>query len=144
MILKVGMQEGTETSSGHPEETAFGFWRGDVYAANCPTRRLLDRIADKWTVLLLTTLAAGPMRFNALKRRIDGVSQKMLSQTLRQIERDGLVTRTVEATVPVSVTYAITPLGLTLVEALKPMINWAETRMAEVALAQAAHDAGRP
>ncbi len=144
MILKAGMQEGTETSSGHPEETAFRFWRGDVYAANCPTRLLLDRIADKWTVLLLTTLAAGPMRFNALKRRIDGVSQKMLSQTLRQIERDGLVTRTVEATVPVSVTYAITPLGLTLVEALKPMINWAETQMAEVALAQTAYDAGRP
>jgi DNA-binding HxlR family transcriptional regulator len=84
------------------------------------------------------------MRFNALKRRIDGVSQKMLSQTLRQIERDGLVTRTVEATVPVSVTYAITPLGLTLVEALKPMINWAETQMSEVALAQAGYDAGRP
>jgi DNA-binding HxlR family transcriptional regulator len=144
VILEVSMQEGTETSSGHPEETASGFWRGDVYAANCPTRLLLDRIADKWTVLLLTTLAAGPMRFNALKRRIDGVSQKMLSQTLRQIERDGLVTRTVEATVPVSVTYAITPLGLTLVEALKPMINWAETQMSEVALAQAGYDAGRP
>ncbi|MGH7018861.1 MAG: winged helix-turn-helix transcriptional regulator [Brevundimonas sp.] len=137
------MQEGTETSSGHPAETASGFWRGDVYAANCPTRLLLDRIADKWTVLLLTTLASEPMRFNALKRRIDGVSQKMLSQTLRQIERDGLVTRTVEATASVSVTYAVTPLGLTLVQALQPVIDWAETRMPAVALAQAGYDAAQ-
>ncbi|MNE88707.1 HTH-type transcriptional activator HxlR [compost metagenome] len=81
------------------------------------------------------------MRFNALKRRIEGVSQKMLSQTLRQMERDGLATRSVEATVPVSVTYAITPLGQTLVQALQPVIDWAETRMPEVALAQADYDA---
>jgi len=135
------MQEGTEISSGHPAETASALWRGDVYAANCSTRLLLDRIADKWTVLLLTTLADEPMRFNALKRRIEGVSQKMLSQTLRQMERDGLATRSVEATVPVSVTYAITPLGLTLVAALQPVIDWAETRMPQVAAAQAAYDA---
>ncbi|MNC45765.1 HTH-type transcriptional activator HxlR [compost metagenome] len=86
------------------------------------------------------TLADGPMRFNALKRRIEGVSQKMLSQTLRQMERDGLATRSVEATVPVSVTYAITPLGQTLVQALQPVIDWAETRMPEVELAQASYD----
>lgn len=134
------MQEGTEISSGHLAETGQGVWRGDVYAASCPTRLLLDRIADKWTVLLLTTLAVQPMRFNALKRRIEGVSQKMLSQTLRQMERDGLVTRSVEATVPVSVTYAITPLGETLVQALQPVIDWAETRMPEVGLAQVAYD----
>lgn len=135
------MQEGTEISSGHLEETAPVFTRGDVYAADCPTRRLLDRIADKWTTLLLTTLDTGPMRFNALKRRIGGVSQKMLSQTLRQMERDGLVLRHVEATVPVSVTYEITPLGRTLVTALKPMIDWAETRMVEVDKAGQAYDA---
>ena len=134
------MQEGTEISSGHPSVTAAAEWRGDVYAANCPTRLLLDRIADKWTVLLLTTLADEPMRFNALKRRIEGVSQKMLSQTLRQLERDGLVSRTVEATVPVSVTYAVTPLGRTLIGALQPMIDWAETHMADVESAQAEHD----
>ncbi len=137
------MQEGTEITSGHPTGTQAVEWRGDVYAAACPTRRLLDRIADKWTVLLLTTLADEPMRFNALKRRIEGVSQKMLSQTLRQMERDGLATRTVEATAPVAVTYAITPLGLTLVQALQPMIDWAETRMPEVVLAQAGYDAAQ-
>lgn len=135
------MQEGTETLSGHPQETPRDLVRGDVYAADCPTRRLLDRIADKWTTLLLTTLDGGDMRFNALKRRIGGVSQKMLSQTLRQMERDGLVLRHVEATVPVSVTYEITPLGRTLVAALGPMIDWAETRMDQVEAARRAYDA---
>lgn len=131
------MQEGTETSSGHLTDTR----GGDVYAAACPTRQLLDRIADKWTVLLLTTLDEGPMRFNALKRRIEGVSQKMLSQTLKQMERDGLVSRSVEATTPVTVTYAVTPLGETLVEALRTVVDWAESRMPEVALAREAYDA---
>lgn len=131
------MQEGTQTSSGHLTDTR----SGDVYAAACPTRQLLDRIADKWTVLLLTTLEAGPMRFNALKRRIEGVSQKMLSQTLKQMERDGLVSRSVEATVPVTVRYAITPLGKTLVEALQTVVDWAESRMAEVDAARDAYDA---
>ncbi|CAN5282585.1 helix-turn-helix domain-containing protein [soil metagenome] len=137
------MQEGTATSSGHRQETRSDpadTLRGDVYAQNCPTRVLLDRIADKWTVLLLGTLNGGPMRFNALKRRVEGVSQKMLSQTLRQMERDGMVTRTAEATVPVSVTYAVTPLGSTLVAALQPMIDWAETQMPVVERAQAAFD----
>jgi len=140
------MQEGTLISPGHPQVTPaqhnLGLdGRGNVYAAQCPTRLLLDRIADKWTVLLLGTLAQSPMRFNALKRYIEGVSQKMLSQTLRQMERDGLVTRTVEASVPVTVTYEITELGLTLVQALQTVIDWAETRMPEVAQAQAQYDA---
>lgn len=136
------MQEGTLISPSHPQVTPSpDVDRGNVYAAQCPTRLLLDRIADKWTVLLLGTLATGPMRFNALKRHIEGVSQKMLSQTLRQMERDGLVTRTVEASVPVTVTYEITALGQTLVEALQPVIDWAETRMAEVSGAQALYDA---
>lgn len=137
------MQEGTFSSPGHPGVTATvpGLdERGDVFAAQCPTRSLLDRLADKWSVLILSTLDSGPMRFNALRRRIEGVSQKMLSQTLRQLERDGLVSRAVEATAPVSVTYAVTPLGRTLVQAIQPVIDWAETRMGEVARAQADFD----
>jgi DNA-binding HxlR family transcriptional regulator len=137
------MQEGTFIAPGYPEET--GARQPDVYAANCPTRQLLDRIADKWSVLILTTLGSGldadEMRFNALKRRIDGISQKMLSQTLRSLERDGLVARRVVPTVPVTVSYAITPLGSELIEALQAMIDWAERRMAEVALSQLAYDA---
>lgn len=97
------MQEGTISIPGHREVTAIPTPRGDVYAANCPTRQLLDRIADKWSALVLLLLSAEDMRFNALKRRIEGVSQKMLSQTLRSLERDGLVSRRAEATVPVSV-----------------------------------------
>ncbi|MBL0969342.1 MAG: helix-turn-helix transcriptional regulator [Brevundimonas sp.] len=131
------MQEGTETSPGYPQVTL----RGDVFSAQCPTRELLDRIADKWTVLLLTMLERGPSRFNALKREVDGVSQKMLSQTLRQLERDGLVSRSVDASVmPVAVTYALTPLGGTLVTAIQPMIDWAERRITAVRDARRTYD----
>ncbi|MBO9516837.1 MAG: helix-turn-helix transcriptional regulator [Porphyrobacter sp.] len=132
------MQEGTFIAPGYPQET--GGRQPDVYAANCPTRQLLDRIADKWSVLILTTLGMDEMRFNALKRRIDGISQKMLSQTLRSLERDGLVARHVVPTVPVTVSYAITPLGSELIAALQAMIDWAERRMADVTLSQLAYD----
>jgi DNA-binding HxlR family transcriptional regulator len=137
------MQEGTFLTPGHSGETTspvFCALAPDVYAANCPTRQLLDRIADKWSVLILTTLGGSEMRFNGLKRRIEGISQKMLSQTLRSLERDGLVSRRVVPTVPVSVTYAITPLGTELLDALRAMIDWAERRMVAVAQAQAAYD----
>ena len=134
------MQEGTISIPGHYEVTAPLSHRGDVYAANCPTRQLLDRIADKWSALILLLLSREDLRFNALKRRIEGVSQKMLSQTLRSLERDGLVSRSVQPTVPVTVTYAITPLGRGLVGALSGMIEWAETCMIEVSAAQRAYD----
>ena len=132
------MQDGTFSSPGHLGETRVE--RGDVFARDCPTRHLLDRIGDKWSVLVLLLLGGGDVRFNGLKRRIAGVSQKMLSQTLRSLERDGLVTRAVEATVPVSVTYGITPLGRELLGAVRLMIDWAETRMAQVAEAQIRYD----
>lgn len=134
------MQEGTISIPGHRKVTAPDIRRGDVYAANCPTRQLLDRIADKWSTLILMLLSAEDLRFNALKRRIEGVSQKMLSQTLRSLERDGLVSRSVAPTVPVTVTYAITPLGRGLVLALSAMVEWAETCMIEVAAAQRSYD----
>jgi len=131
------MQEGTSTIDGLLEETCA---RGDVYAADCPTRKLLDRVADKWSVLILLLLGQEAMRFNALRRRIDGISQKMLSQTLRSLERDGLVSRTAVATVPVTVTYAITPLGRGLIGSLQSMIDWAETHMEDVGAAQRVYD----
>lgn len=132
------MQEGTLKNDSHPKGTAFP--RGDVYAADCPTRKLFDRIADKWSVLILLLLGQEDLRFNALKRRVEGVSQKMLSQTLRSLERDGLVSRTVVATVPVTVSYAITPLGRGLIGSLQSMIDWAETHIPDVAAAQGAYD----
>lgn len=132
------MQDGTFLSLDYPNVTTSK--RGDVFARNCPTRQLLDRVGDKWSILLLGMLGEGEMRFSALKRRVDGISQKMLAQTLRTLERDGLITRHVEPTVPVSVTYAITPLGRELLGALQWLIDWAETRMGAVAQAQVAYD----
>ncbi|NKJ00206.1 helix-turn-helix domain-containing protein [Novosphingobium sp. SG707] len=132
------MQESTFLSPAYPHVTTSK--RGDVFARNCPTRQLLDRVGDKWSILLLGMLGEGEMRFSALKRRVDGISQKMLAQTLRTLERDGLITRHVEPTVPVSVTYAITPLGRELLSALQWLIDWAETRMGAVAQAQVAYD----
>lgn len=135
------MQDGTLTAPGHLQGTTPGFTRGDVFARDCPTRQLLDRVGDKWSVLILLLLGGEAMRFSLLKRRIAGVSQKMLSQTLRSLERDGLLTRSVEPTVPITVTYAITPLGRELLGALRTMIDWAETRMPAVAKAQLRYDA---
>ena len=112
----------------------------NAYHANCPTRQILDRIADKWTVLLLGLIEQRPMRFNQLRRDIEGLSQKMLSQTLKGLERDGLVTRTAFPTVPVTVEYAITPLGRTLAQALAPLSEWAVAHIGEILDAREAYD----
>lgn len=113
----------------------------DVYEDRCPTRMVLDRIADKWAVLILDRLEDGPVRFNAIRREIKGISQKVLSQTLKKLERDGLVTRTVYPTVPVTVEYALTPLGRTLTETVSALAHWAEHNMDAVLAAQATYDA---
>jgi DNA-binding HxlR family transcriptional regulator len=135
------MQDGTLRTPGEVQETAT--LRGDVFSGDCPTRQLLDRIGDKWSVLILVRLGERDLRFSALKRLVGGISQKMLAATLRALERDGLVTREVEPTVPVTVTYGITPLGRDLLSALRMMIDWAETRMAEVRSAQKHFDGRR-
>ena len=110
--------------------------RWNPYAADCPTRQLLDRIADKWVVLVLGLLEPGPQRFNALRRQIEGISQKMLTQTLRSLEAGGFVTRRVFATVPVTVEYELTPLGRSLNSVLNPLREWAERNMSHVKKAQ--------
>jgi DNA-binding HxlR family transcriptional regulator len=112
------------------------------YSSDCPTRKVLDRIADKWAVLVLGLLIEGPIRFNRLRRAVEGISQKMLSQTLKSLERDGLVSRKAFATVPVTVEYAITPLGQTLATTLDALRVWAETHMEEVTANQQRYDAG--
>ncbi len=113
----------------------------DVYSRLCPTRLVLDRIADKWSMLVLGRLRQGPRRFNALRREVDGVSQKVLSQTLKALERDGLVRRTAFPTVPVTVEYAATPLGMTLGEVVAAVGRWAEANIEEVVAAQRLFDA---
>ena len=110
------------------------------YDPNCPTRLLLDRIGDKWTVLIIGLLLDGPMRFNALRRAIGGVTQKMLSQTLKILERDGLATREVIPGAPVAVEYALTPLGQTLATTIEGLQQWARDHIAEVAAARARYD----
>jgi DNA-binding HxlR family transcriptional regulator len=117
----------------------------DSFLAQCPSRQLLDRISDKWVALILAALGSdGPhpgqdrvaepqsMRYSALARRLAGVSQKMLTQTLRSLERDGLLTRTVTPTVPVTVTYELTDLGLSLYNVMRDIKLWAEAHMDEV------------
>ncbi len=112
----------------------------DVYAQRCPTRLVLDRLADKWALLILDSLRGGEMRFNHLRRVIEGISQKVLSQTLKRLERDGLIARAVFATVPVTVEYSLTPLGRTLTDAVSALAHWAESNMDAVLSAQRAYD----
>lgn len=117
----------------------------DAFFADCPSRQLLERISGKWVALVLAALGSdGPnpagqcageprvMRYSELSRRLAGVSQKMLTQTLRSLERDGLVTRTVTPTVPVTVTYELTDLGLSLHQVIRGIKVWAEAHMDEV------------
>lgn len=114
----------------------------NAYDPDCPTRVVLDRIADKWAVLLLGLLSRGPLRFNQLRREIPGLSQKMASQTLKSLERDGLVSRRAFPTVPVTVEYAITPLGETLAATVDALRLWGETHIEEVQAAQRRYDSG--
>jgi DNA-binding HxlR family transcriptional regulator len=110
------------------------------YNASCPTRHVLNVIADKWATLIVGLLQKQPMRFAALQRQIGGISQKMLTQTLRSLERDGLVQRTVYAEVPPRVEYALTPLGRTLCESLGAIIKWSEENIEAVVEAQQRYD----
>jgi DNA-binding HxlR family transcriptional regulator len=126
------------TSNAHPAAT------DEVtgpFSQSCPTRTALDTIADRWTTLIIDLLAAGPRRFGELRRAIGGISQKMLTQTLRTLERDGLVRRTVYATTPPSVEYALTPLGRTLTEPLGALAAWSVAHIADVLAARDAADA---
>jgi DNA-binding HxlR family transcriptional regulator len=111
--------------------------------AACPVRDVLERVGDKWSVLVVAQLADGPRRFSALLRGTDGLSQRMLTRTLRLLERDGLVDRTVAPTTPPQVSYALTPLGGGLAHALGPLTTWAVDHRDEVRTARAAWDRER-
>lgn len=111
-----------------------------AFHALCPTRQILNRIADKWTVLVVILLESDMKRFSQLRREIEGISQKMLTQTLRGLERGGLLTRKVHATVPPKVEYALTPLGHTLKDMLYAIKTWSEANIEEVLTAQKSYD----
>ncbi|GAA1880430.1 winged helix-turn-helix transcriptional regulator [Streptantibioticus ferralitis] len=112
----------------------------NAFLATCPTRQLLDVISDKWVTLILAALAERPQRYSELRRLIAGVSQKMLTQTLRSLERSGLVSRTVTASVPVRVDYALTPLGASLMPVVTAVKDWAEEHIDHVRAAQQEFD----
>jgi DNA-binding HxlR family transcriptional regulator len=132
----------TMTASQKRAQAKLGY---DAFLTSCPSRQLLARISDKWVTLILAALGSdGPsprrgcvgeprrLRYSELSRRLAGVSQKMLTQSLRSLERDGLLTRTVTPTVPVTVNYELTELGLSLQDVMRGIKDWAETHMDEV------------
>lgn len=109
----------------------------DVYSEKCPTRQVLDRIADKWTVLTVDALGDGSLRYSELQRRIQGISQKMLSKTLRALTADGFVARSVEPTIPPKVDYSLTPLGESLRGPITELRRWTEANINAIELARA-------
>ncbi len=116
-------------------ETTTGF-----ASASCRARGILGRIGDKWAIYVVDRLGDGPRRFSELLRGIDGITARMLTVTLRGLERDGIVTRTVHAAVPPRVDYALTPLGETLRETIGQLVLWADAHLGEIEAAQAAYD----
>jgi DNA-binding HxlR family transcriptional regulator len=112
-----------------------------VDKANCASaREVLNRVGDKWSVYVVGSLSDGPLRFNELKRRIEGISQRMLTLTLKSLERDGLVTRTVFPTVPARVDYELTRLGRTLLEPVLALAKWSEKHSPQIQAARAKYD----
>ncbi|MFF6988861.1 winged helix-turn-helix transcriptional regulator [Streptomyces sp. NPDC010273] len=114
-----------------------------VNAHACPVREVLDRVSGKWSVQILVAAAHGPIRFTELERGIEGISRRMLTLTLRNLERDGLVTRTVHATVPPKVEYELTSVARELHETLQGLTDWAERNRVYIAESRAAYDIER-
>ncbi|MFJ7331805.1 winged helix-turn-helix transcriptional regulator [Streptomyces sp. NPDC101110] len=137
------MEEGTSKSPSHCQGTVD---HGDAdpfqwdTREDCQVRQILDRIADKWSLLVIALLENRRLRFTELRREIDGVSQRMLTVTLRSLERDGLVKRTVHPVVPPRVDYELTSLGRTLHATIQSLVTWTEQHQEEIAAARTAYD----
>ncbi len=125
--------DGADPCLGGPQP-----WRPNE---RCPVRDVLDRIGDKWSTLVLGNLAPGPRRFSAVRRAIPDISKRMLTQTFRDLERDGLIARTVFPTKPPSVEYRLTPLGSTILEPLAALVRWADRNHAAIKTARSIFDA---
>jgi DNA-binding HxlR family transcriptional regulator len=125
------------------EDFSYEYVRCDVtaFSVDCPNRELFDQIADKWSMMILTVLDRGPTRFNDIKRQLEGISQKSLTQTLRKLERNGLVTREVIHSSPVAVQYALSDLGDTLLPPFRTLYGWTKHHLADVQSARSAYDA---
>lgn len=127
----------SSVSVEHPDPSVRAL---DPYADGCPSRRIIDRIGDRWTVLVVGTLDDGPRRFSDIRRAVSGISQKMLTQTLRGLEKDGLVDRTVFAEVPPRVEYELTTAGKTLREPLKALERWSIEHFGQVSASWQRYD----
>lgn len=118
-----------------------GFFTYSAFMRDCPSHQVLETLSGKWTYLIVAALRPGRLRNAELARKIEGISPKMLAQTLRTLERDGLVTRTIYAEVPPRVDYQLTPLGEELARLMDQIRTWAETHVPQVTAARAVHDA---
>src|ERR1700756_1488753 len=110
-------------------------------SASCRVRAVLDRIGDKWAIYVVDRLGSGPRRFSELLRGIDGITARMLTVTLRGLERDGIVTRTIHPVIPPRVEYALTPMGRTLLDTIGQLVTWADSHLSEIDAARTAYDA---
>ncbi|MDQ1047785.1 helix-turn-helix domain-containing protein [Streptomyces sp. V4I2] len=137
------MEEGTSKSPSNCAGTV-DYGDADPFQwdtrEDCQVRQILDRVADKWSLLVIALLEHRRLRFTELRREIDGISQRMLTVTLRSLERDGLVKRTVHPVVPPRVEYELTPLGGTLHATIQSLVKWTEVHQGEIAVARAAYD----
>ena len=133
------MEDGTSATPRHTERT--NVLPAVSETQTCELRDLLDRLADKWSLLVVEMLGHGSRRFTELRRQIDGISQRMLTLTLRHLERDGLVIRTVHPVVPPRVDYELTPLGASLLDAVEPLVAWTRGHRGEIAVARSTYDA---
>ncbi|MBB5856048.1 winged helix-turn-helix transcriptional regulator [Amycolatopsis umgeniensis] len=135
------MEEGTLNSPSHCEltEEDYEAFQWDT-REDCEVRQILDRVADKWSLLVIALLDRNTLRFTELKYKIDGISQRMLTTTLRHLERDGLVSRTVYPVVPPRVEYALTPMGITLHKTIQSLVSWTEDHQSQIAVARAQYD----
>jgi len=127
--------DATKKGAAVPQHPAF-----NVLTATCPSRTSLARIANKWTAMIVSALSGGRLRFSDLRSTVDGISGKVLTNTLRDLERDGLVSRTVYAEVPPRVEYELTTLGHTLHAPLRALNRWAEEHIEQVLAAREAYD----
>ena len=135
------MEEGTPNAPGYCERTVdYDAFQWDV-REDCEVRQILDRIADKWSLLVISLLGRRTLRFSQLRTEIDGISQRMLTTTLRHLERDGIVRRTVYPVVPPKVEYDLTPLGCSLLDLTQALVHWTETHQTEIATARTTYDA---
>jgi DNA-binding HxlR family transcriptional regulator len=129
------------TGAAHAEDAAFDALAFDVFEQGCPSRAILEHVTGRWGALVLGALNEGPMRFNVLRRRVSGVSEKMLAQALHALERDGFVTRDVQSTIPPRVEYALTDLGRRTAAVLRTLVELIEASAVDVLAAQQHYDA---